>query len=168
MGASSSRSGMKRRSMLSGSRNRNVPASNCAHSSPNAFADMQRTSTRECWSPSSTSPSLHHTRIPSARSRFARARTTALSMALWLRNTSKEKCSGIFGNLRPLVRGVAQRIEIALLAFGSARHAPRASVQNYLVREEDPPLLGHDLDEILLDLHGVGMLRQTQPLRDPR
>ncbi len=83
MGASSSRRGMKRRSLFSGSRNRNVPASNCAQSEPNAFADMQSTSTRECSSPSSIfagmlSPGLishssNHTRSPSARSRSATA-----------------------------------------------------------------------------------------------
>jgi len=44
---------MKRHSLFSGSRKRNVPASNCAQSEPNAFADMQRTSARECSSPSS-------------------------------------------------------------------------------------------------------------------
>ena len=32
---------MKRCSLFSGSRNRNVPDSNCAQSEPNAFADMQ-------------------------------------------------------------------------------------------------------------------------------
>jgi hypothetical protein len=53
-GASSSRSGMKWRSLFSGSRNRNVPASNCAQSEPNAFVDMQSTSTWECSSTSST------------------------------------------------------------------------------------------------------------------
>ena len=37
MGASSSRRGMKRRSLFSGSRKRNVPASNCAQSEPNAL-----------------------------------------------------------------------------------------------------------------------------------
>ena len=47
------RRGMKRCSLLSGSRNRNVPASNCAQSAANAFVDMQSTSTRECSSPSS-------------------------------------------------------------------------------------------------------------------
>src|ERR1035437_4148091 len=128
---------MKRRSVFSGSRNRNVPLSNRTQSSPNEFADMQSTSTRDCLSPSSTSPSYHHTRSPSARSRSARVRTTALSSALWLRKTSKEKCSDICGPLPPLVLCVAQRIQVALLAFGSARHAPRASVQDYLVREED-------------------------------
>ena len=54
MGASSSRRGMKRRSRFSGSRNREVHRPpNCAQSDPNAWADMQSTSTRECSSPSS-------------------------------------------------------------------------------------------------------------------
>jgi hypothetical protein len=53
MGAASSRKGMKWRSLFNGSRKRNVPASNYAQSEPNAFADMQSTSTRECSSPSS-------------------------------------------------------------------------------------------------------------------
>jgi len=94
---------MKRRWWFSGSRNRNVPASNCAQSDPNAWADMQSTSTRECSSPSSIfagmlSPGLsthssNHTFSPSARNRSASGRTTALSFALWLRKTSKMKSS---------------------------------------------------------------------------
>lgn len=89
---------MKRRSVFSGSRNRNVPDSNCAQSEPNAWADMQRTSTRDCSSPSSIfagmlSPGLsthssNHTFSPSLRNRSASGRTTALSCVLWLRNTS--------------------------------------------------------------------------------
>ena len=41
-------------------------------------------------------------------------------------------------------------------------------MKNHLVREPDPPLLGEDLDQILLDLHRVGVLRQIQPPGDPR
>jgi len=94
---------MKRRSRFSGSRNRNVPASNCAQSDPNAWADMQSTSTRECSSPASIvagmlSPGLishssNHTFSPSCRNRSASGRTTALSFALWLRKTSQGKVS---------------------------------------------------------------------------
>ncbi|KAF0179326.1 MAG: hypothetical protein FD161_1425 [Limisphaerales bacterium] len=98
MGASSRRRGRKRRSLFSGSRKRNVPDSNCAQSEPNAFADMQSTSTRERSSPSSIfagmlSPGLsthssNHTFTPSFRNRSASGHTTALSFALWLKNTS--------------------------------------------------------------------------------
>ena len=98
MGAGSSRRGMKRRSLFNGSRKRNVPASNCAQSEPNAFADIQSTSTREHSSPSSIfagmlSPGLsthssNHTFSPSFRNRSATGRTTSLSFVLWLRNTS--------------------------------------------------------------------------------
>src|SRR5688572_13284637 len=49
---------MNRRSLLRGSRNRNVPSSNCAHSEPYVFTDMQSTSTRELSSPSSISFAL--------------------------------------------------------------------------------------------------------------
>lgn len=42
---------MKRRCWFSGSRKRNVPASNCAQSEPNAWADMQSASTREFFEP---------------------------------------------------------------------------------------------------------------------
>ena len=62
---------------------------------------MQSTSTRERSSPSSIfagmlSPGLithssNHTFTPSFRNRSARARTTALSFALWLRKTSYGK-----------------------------------------------------------------------------
>ena len=98
MGVSSSRRGTKRRSWFSGSRKRNVPASNFAQSDPNALADMQSSSTRECSSPSSSfagmlSPGLsthssNHTLSPSLRNRSANGRTIALSLELWLRNTS--------------------------------------------------------------------------------
>jgi len=37
-----------------------------------------------------------------------------------------------------------------------ARHAKRASVQNDTVREDDPLILRDDLDQVLLDLDGVG------------
>ena len=42
MGASSSRKGIERRSRFSGSRNRNVSASNCAQSEPNALSVPQQ------------------------------------------------------------------------------------------------------------------------------
>ena len=97
---------MKRSSLFSGSRNRNVPASSRAQSEPNASADMHNTDTRERSSPSSIlagmlSPALishssNHTRSPSARSRSAKARTTTLSFELWLRNTSNWKWSAMY------------------------------------------------------------------------
>jgi len=104
MEASSSRRGMKRRRWFSGSRKRIVPDSNpgAPGSHPNAWADMQSTSTRECSSPASIfagmlspgriSHSSNHTRSPSPRSRSATSRTTAVSFVLWLRNTSYWKC----------------------------------------------------------------------------
>ena len=64
---------------------------------------MQNTSTRDCSSPSSifkemlspgrSSHSSNHTRNPSAFSRSATARTTPLSLELWLRKTSNGKYS---------------------------------------------------------------------------
>jgi hypothetical protein len=93
-----------------------VPASNCAQSEPNAFADIpgcanpksqNRSPNLECssqrwiWlaltlalspeereSPGPTSQSSNHTRSPSFRNRSATARTTALSFAQWLRKAS--------------------------------------------------------------------------------
>ena len=102
---------MKRRSLLSGSRNRNVPASSCAQSDPNALADMQSTSTRERSRPSSilagmlspglTSQSSYHTLSPSDRSRSASALTISLSLWLWLRKTSNAN-SGMGIQLRQM------------------------------------------------------------------
>ena len=51
--ASSKRSGMNRRSLLSGSRKRNVRLSSVARSEPKAFPDMRRTRTYERSRPSS-------------------------------------------------------------------------------------------------------------------
>ena len=105
---SSRNKGMNRRSVLSESRNRKVPASSAAHSEPNAFADMHSTSTRECSKPSSTffarrafavrgliSHSASQTRKPFARKRSAIGRTNSLSFSLWLRNTSYARASAI-------------------------------------------------------------------------
>ena len=101
VGVSSSRTGMKRRSLFRGSRNRNVPASNCGQSGPKAWTDRQSTRARDRFSPSSilsdrtalavrrlNSHSSNQTRSPSARSRSAMSRTISLSFGLWLRNTS--------------------------------------------------------------------------------
>jgi len=105
MGASSSRRGIKRRSLFNGSRNRNVPASSCAQSEPNAFADMHSTRTRERSNPSSIfagmlSPGLsthssNQTRRPSPRRRSVNGRTTFLSFELWLRKTAYWKSIAI-------------------------------------------------------------------------
>ncbi len=78
---------MERRSLFNGLRKRNVPASSCAQSEPNAWADVQSTSTRECSSARLPSPVeresgasglishlSNHTLSPSARSRSANGR----------------------------------------------------------------------------------------------
>ena len=104
IGASSSRSRMKRRCVFIGSLNRNVWFSRIAQSLPNACADMHSTSARAL----QRILDLHHDivatlqrplEVPdaqaSARSRSARARTAALSCGLWLRNTSYAKSSAM-------------------------------------------------------------------------
>ena len=95
---SSRRRGMKRRSRLFGSRKMNEFCSNAPHSDAKKFSLQSSNSTRDRSSPLLTlsgmlSPSLmthssSQTRIPSARSRSASARTTGLSFELCERKTS--------------------------------------------------------------------------------
>ena len=94
MGASSSRRGRKRRSLFSGSLETEGIAFQFDQSEPNAFADMQSTSTRERSSPSSIfagmlSPGLIYPLIephldPVLAQPF-RDLTMVLSLLLWLR-----------------------------------------------------------------------------------
>ena len=61
--------------------------------------------------------------------------------------------------LRRLILRVAHRIQVALPAFRTARLAQRASVQDQLVRKQNPLLLGNNLHQILFNFHRVGVLR---------
>jgi len=87
MGASSRRRGMKRRSLFSGSRNRNVPAFRLRTEATAGQANCAQSSSQ--------------TRSPSARNRSATARTTTLSFELWLRKTSYWNWSLIASPLNP-------------------------------------------------------------------
>ena len=64
-----------------------------------------------------------------------------------------------------LIFGVAEGFEVARGAFRIARHAQRAAVQDDLVREQDPPILGDDLHEVLLDFDRVGVFGEVQAAR---
>src|SRR5258708_5083372 len=63
---------------------------------------------------------------------------------------------------RTLIGGVADGVETAGIAFGRSRHAEGAAVEDDLVREADPAVLGNDFDEILLDLDGVGVFGEVE------
>jgi hypothetical protein len=60
------------------------------------------------------------------------------------------------------------RQQRTLRAFWFTGLADRPAVVDQEVRPERPVALRHDLYQVLLDLHRIGVIRQAQALREPR
>src|SRR5262249_35198664 len=65
-----------------------------------------------------------------------------------------------------LVGRIAHRIQQTLCAPRVSCSAERPAMHDYLMREQNPFLLRNDLDEVLFDLHWIGIFGQIEPARD--
>src|SRR5712675_2675132 len=88
-----------------------------------------------------------------AELRYAEASPRRRFMAA---ESSKLKAESSYGT-----RG-AQRADHALGALRPVRDAHRAAMMDHEVREHRPLLAGHDLHQVLLDLHGILLLGELE------
>jgi len=68
--------------------------------------------------------------------------------------------------LRRFIFGITEGINATFRTFRRARHTKRAAVQNDTVCEDDPLILGDDLDQVLLDLDRVGFPGEVEACGD--